>query len=414
MSHETPDVAPAFDASNIPSTEKPPQPLPPQFFKIHVDNKDLTSANVRFTWCLTKAATDLLRDKNVAHPFLLVTVVTERADGRIGYDEVDRIIYPLEQGMGLVQFNRPGTFTISAIIIWVGKTEPSSSRKSSLRSLNCLLGGNQYESGFVYHHRTVLNADKSIDWERLDGMGNGTLPRAEQFDVTIDESLFAKQPAPWVWTWCNLWFDRRPRNACTFRKRWIFAFTLKPFIALAYVTWLTIVRTIFTIAFLLWGRRLRAITFSAIRHPFAMQLKDLDADDTPQGNWVETNRHGEGRSWLLQQILPPWRITLFVLISWFLLMRFPLLFSIGLLMCAIALVGGFIYHLILTHSPKVDQDEARRRTARYYETKLDPLVCDADEDPDVKPTLASLPASHRTLYVRFLAAKNELCLPFRT
>ncbi len=45
--------------------------------------------------------------------------------------------------------------------------------------------------------------------------------------LLLPEELFAKKPSGWVSNWANLWHRYQPNDQCSYRKRLIFAFTLK-------------------------------------------------------------------------------------------------------------------------------------------------------------------------------------------
>ncbi len=80
-------------------------------------------------------------------------------------------------------------------------------------------------------------------------------------EFTVPEELFAKRPSTktggWIWNWANEWYKKDPIDECAYRKRKIFAFTLKPLLVLFFsvlkLTWFLIKNSMFwSIYGLMW------------------------------------------------------------------------------------------------------------------------------------------------------------------
>ena len=125
-----------------------------------------------------------------------------------------------------IGFDKPGRHRVIALAVEEG-TESKNAFKELFK-----------EYAWDYYHNHINPEDIYVH------MQNGLLPNIPGFKVvaatikefTIPEELFAKKPqgafGGFIWNWVNLWYEKSPVDQCAFRKRCIFAFTLKPFIFL--------------------------------------------------------------------------------------------------------------------------------------------------------------------------------------
>lgn len=399
-----------------------------RYLKLHVNNNDRTNANVQFTWCLTAEGTRMLRERRVFHPFLLINVARRNPSGEINLIEFHREIYPLDQGMALLQFRRPDTYLVFATIIWAEDNgKPLSSRNDSLAVVSSVFERTWMRNNGFRFDLTEPGREELV-YNALRAVGISSIEQTERFDVMIDESLFAPEPVGWVWKWANLHFSAKPENSCNFRKRLIYAFSLGAVLELLFL----MLKVVFGLGDacyqLLRGIRPTALTLAPIISARGDLFSTLREDKKRHASWVEEDRDGKARHWLFRELMPPWRILLAALYTWSVMHYLsPLKSSIVLTLTAVA-VSVWLRHIKQKKHTPVDQEQeqaqVRIREARVrekedailretYAKRYEPLVCEPNEPDTVVPSVEALPPSHRTLHVRFLDAKTKMCLPFR-
>lgn len=82
----------------------------------------------------------------------------------------------------------------------------------------------------------VADVERAIRLNRFHDIGPDVIG-ASIAEVEVPPELFAKRSqtalGKAMWNWINLWYKENPHDQCAYRKRWLFAFTLKPFAWLA-------------------------------------------------------------------------------------------------------------------------------------------------------------------------------------
>ncbi len=249
------------------------------------------------------------------------------------------------------------------------------------------------------------------------------------------------------------WGWKKPKNQCEWRPRKIFAFSLQPFLVFGFYlpvrTCYAVFKTIFC---LLIGFYPNKIGWKAIIHPFNMDCSDIaDKEDLKDGRnyWWITKSDRKERSRLEKIFMSP--ITAYSLAIVFLIavalnlfyfasiIRFLewdvllacLLFSVLAMGSVLVLywISMFILDCFFSKILEKRAQELRDRKwaaeeerikeekrlfqsslSFFYEQRLQPLAC--TQRPR-EATLASLPESHRTMWLRFMDIKVKACKPFR-
>ncbi|MFA6430000.1 MAG: hypothetical protein WCV84_05930 [Patescibacteria group bacterium] len=440
---------------------EPTGPKPPEhWFKLNFPHEEAhkSSPGVIFTWCLHPDLVKELQQRNICHPALLVVAVdmdkmkglsdwiktnspqNHEIEGRV---TALRVVFPLDQGMGRIEFHRPGRYCLLATIIAEQAHTKDSTDLVHARRLNALhsmwrdrsngwhllllnttalatgeLAFDTQPSTYGLEDFTAVSYFSHLFVERdKDGLAK-SVAGVEETEIEIDESLFAKEPPQWLQNWGNLLFDTSPRNECDFRRRLILAFTLQPFLVAIWLLFRTLVYGVIAFFLALTGHRIK---LSAMLQsfgsygPFRRLLNGPDIFED-EGLWTRTRKDKTTRPWWQAILLMPitWVVGWGILELLVRIVERAPKFSLGVMggvaFCVMA--GILAYHLMARSAHLAAQpDVLAQRTMRFYKTRLEPLTCTLGGPQDA--TLKALPPSHRTLIVRFLDLKQRVCLPFR-
>ena len=449
-------ATPPQPASSAESTEpvvpvEPPKPLP-QLFRLNVDHADHASPNLQFTWCLTREAVKALEEVDAKYPHLLIVAATKekpeysgctckdceaaksRGEEKFEWVQVDRQIYPLDQGYGQIQFTKANTFHVFAYVIWEGR-HSSGTRREEIENLR------KYEER---KEQYPLEWSREINFNDPDHRNLrwhlSCFDRKEEIEVKIDPSLFANPLPGWAMWWTNLWFEGKSRDECSWRRRALLAF-LGPQIVLVpiWIVLRALVCLVYAIglgAFGYW-----AISLKPIIHPFKMDITMVNQTEQ------EKQRRRE-RSLLLDAMLTPilWPIfsgIVYGLVrfrgwiahaaTWSVtgIVRFlhnhsvaALLVGVLCTLIAVSLFRWFTMSDAEQHRKELVRRDSIRRTnqliselrraetARYYRERINPLACSAGGPKQA--SMMALPKSHRTVVVRWMDLKARVCKPFQT
>ncbi len=212
---------------------------------IHTNMDQAPTLPIR--WCLNKDTVDMMQEKNIMHPMVLISILKEHPTR--GWEDVDRHLVPVDQMMHYVSFNSPGRHKVNiSIVTYDGwKDNELSTCKSVLRDkwLDKYEGSREYKNSLVgssgepkYIHTLELDPEYEPLSEAYKILERGW--PGETIDISVDANLFAPEPPRWLKSWVNWMFPERPVDQCSFRRRFIFAFTVQPFIFLvvSLVLWM--------------------------------------------------------------------------------------------------------------------------------------------------------------------------------
>lgn len=465
MNEEALPETAAVDETAVPVTSKS------TLLHLIVDENDHTSPSLRFSWCLRPAGLEALRERAARYPHLLVIIAKERqGDWQPAvyglYEEVDRLVIPLDQAYGAYEFERPGRFAMFATVVWSDRED--SGKRAALKQLRGLLQTNSLGDG--YEHATIFHHDRFA-------MHPGHCYRIDDMDmvhIKIDESLFAKEPPRWLWNWANLFHETPAKNQCMYRHR-LFVLSLpKAPLALLLALWHVLFRILFVPAFLLSGWRPNSLNLRPIYHPFSTSLDEMTGlarydhyamySKDALGNscrraiheriirmpitWVLAYVAGFAAIWYFERQLLIALHAVVHAITWLIIELFHLFWnnSTMIILISLTVVASRLLHnhlklldatetvnkpktearerevrrlqqererLALEHQKQEHRARERARLDTFYAARLQPLTCSSDTPREGQTvSVAALPASHRTIVVRFMELKSKVCLPF--
>lgn len=183
---------------------------------------EILNGDVPVRWCVTPSLVKEMEDAGMIDPHVLVMTYRKK-NGH----EMHRQLVPITDLMTYARFSKAGEMGISAWII------------------NGAIGRKRLHEDFtarlVGEHRTSLIS-------RYDGTPNESIGDISfaycGVDVIIPDGVFGKEPSPWVKWFANLWHESRPVDECSFRRRMIFAFTLKWIPVLVFAMFIVAARII--------------------------------------------------------------------------------------------------------------------------------------------------------------------------
>lgn len=377
-------------------------------FELKIASIDASSGTIPVSWCVDTETLKLLSDKGTKDPQVVIVVAPDGPTYHITKEY--RKVVPLEDLMTYVEFRAAGPNKIWGFI--------SKRSKKDARDRYLSREAGQYhtdilsDDGNNFCH--AFSVEYNPDNEHLN---------SPSVSVKVPKQCFAKEPWAWEKTWVNHFFRSKCVDQCEYRRRRIFAYTIQPVIMFFNL----LVRF-----FLLVGASLiaaRDITAMPMIHPLRYSIGDawdscfggsfaiqhLEEDD--RSNWepkgvLETYSYVFRSFWSLP--LMPVIATPLLLLTYF--HCWFILSIIGVfVVCMLLMVG--IVSAILTGSLRSffrstsSENEEEQEDKLWYmdREQMDMLVC----TPDKKPlTLASLPASKKTLRLRFLDLKSKVCRPF--
>lgn len=401
--------------------------IPDGLFQLKCDQTEVSNPTITIRWCLSPQASRKLLNMKAENPHVLIIISSEHAG-----DDCDRYLFRLNQTIAYIPLRWPGKIEIQAILL-AGKDRSQLRKDSRQESL--------HDIKHEYAKKIYFGADST------------TLE--DVIKIEVPEDIFAPEPRPWVKKWVNLGYEsKKPVDQCQFRRRFIFAFTLKPLAAVAWITLTVLFRTLAAIVITLFGKT--GVSFKPIIHPF----RD-DTDDVWYGcglrkyDWFWDNIYSFGAfrflfRWLIIPHLTFCLIFLgspILMIVWRIKYGDPfseslafftsqpvlgiLLWILGLSLAiplALNLLGFVIATLVSVLSPRLnarqkakkqirheqeEQDRLRRLEAAqsyWQHVEASPLACSYG---DLRPQLDALPPEYRTLRLRFKHFKARVCRPFR-
>lgn len=364
---------------------------------------------VALRWCVSRGILDVLRSKQVLNPLLFISVI-----GQEDKNEVERRLFPLSDAMIYIHLRKPGSFVINAFIVW----SKENTKGGDQALTNQLLGLNRW-GNFEFHLR---NHAGEIRQDRLEeACGYQT---EAKIDIQVPEEFFAPEPKDWEKWWVNLWHDTAPIDQCAFRKRRMLAYSLQPPIELGRVILLPIIRLVYGLGLLLIGQR---INFWTIFHPYENKTKDVKWEDEEFAQFVTWSKEGDQHPgyFILCHPLVILPLLTFVItitrLGWWgeTLKAGSYILPIFLVICLFAWWACKKYfekeaialrqEQRVARQKEVEKNYRQERLRRVYDNDLSAVTCTGTP---LKATVADLPATKRTIRLRFLDIKSKVCKPF--
>ncbi|MFH0846237.1 MAG: hypothetical protein V1851_02460 [Patescibacteria group bacterium] len=423
------------------------KPEKEDFFELIVSNPNHASPFLQFSWCVNKKGIECLRKEQVLHPFLLVVILNKKAYGEEWEDYI-RQLYPLDRGLGHIEFNRPGEYKIHASVIWTFNS--SKGRQQKVEDARKELY-NKYKDIKRGKYSYNLHDEETY---RPDYLEHNTLSYHDKISVIVDKNLFAPEPSNRMKWWVNmLWDYKKPKNQCDWRRRKIIAFSIQPLLVLIFLIIRSIIAVAWVIFLLFIGYYPNKIGWKAVIHPFDMNICDIvdttyDIKNVDNYWWI-TNPDRIERSKVEKILMSPitgyglvivflifvesniFRMaTLIGFLDWnillacFIFVIVVMATSLLLYKICILIINRFFSKKLKLHAEerlrrKQEEETKRKRNEQmafqsslsfFYDQRLKPLAC---TERTREATLTSLPETHRTLQLRFMDLKVKVCKPFR-
>ncbi len=148
-----------------------------------------------------------------------VLVIIQHESEKGSFAEGIRKLIPLSRGSDFVCFESAGKHWVTFVALKLIKQE----------------GGEEWINRYFKelrpgHYKDAIFIDpEGIPGVRFEASYETLCVAAVASKILIlPKDLFAKKSSSGVWKWANLWYRYEPTDQCDYRKRLIFAFTLKP------------------------------------------------------------------------------------------------------------------------------------------------------------------------------------------
>ena len=211
--------------------EIPATPEAPWRFTFYEHPENIPgSAQKRFQWCISPEALHLLKNACVENASVLIVTVDEKRRER-------RQVVPLSDMQALLQFNEPGQHTVYAIVV-----NSKAINEKSLSQFYLSL-----ERPYTYKHQVFYYGGQDLTRGAIQEVTFET----RNVVVGVDANEFATSLPPALEWWINVGHDTDSYDTCSMRRRMIFAFTIKPFIAIV-VAFMVAVLWVASLVYALW------------------------------------------------------------------------------------------------------------------------------------------------------------------
>jgi hypothetical protein len=362
-----------------------------EMFTLLVDTTDAQSATIPVRWCLKKNGVTRLKEAGIAYPYVLL-ICRNTASGH-----EQRWLKKLDEMLTYVAFHGPGENTLHAIL--VGSSEENG--KDAEKKYLAIEGGK-------YTYRFFNPEGEPIRKKFLRELASSSET------ITVDAQFFAPALPSWLNWWVNLWFETKPKDQCQVRRRAILAFTLQAALIAIFLSARMACAIIIMLWTLLMGRW-PAHFWQTIFHPW-------------RGNTV-TGVYKDSADWpifgwnMLLNIFRPaipifgYIIARFSIWSWHYEEARDVYAFFGyatgvVIACVIIMVVCSLYfeklkiHLKEVHRLRKLKMAILRR--RQLGEDIEPLLCMNLPMGSV----TDIPASKKTIGLRFAGFKALVCKPF--
>lgn len=373
--------------------------------RLIVNNPTSADPVIGVRWCLSK---EELNDVNsyattdASDTLRILLVVAYERGGE------DRYVLPLSDVMTFISFRQPGNHKLLAA---VGKYNDYMEKK--------ILAKVSFR-----HYDMVLLRDGTITtfYDRV----NICRPATDTL-VSVSEEHFPPEPWKWVRKIADMGFSYPSQDQCQLRRRKISI----PFKLVGLGFWFvctTILR--FLIASIMSTGTARKVSWSAVIHPWSMDLFDV-TKHVPYfwftESWIRRDSDGNNRNkaWL---ILHPWiwmlafsvltviklvtkESYLHLLWKFFYLLALAFINGGWILVPIILVIFGFIFFVTYVSS---NEWINKRTVARHvkYKAKMkesqELLTCQTGLQPDP----ATIPIRNQSIRLIYLDVKRRVCKPF--
>lgn len=422
-----------------PPPQSPPARLdeqdPPALFTLEFQKTDGADAVLPFRWHLTPHGVEALEQLEIENPHLLI-FVTQEVVGLDRFREVARMLIPIAQGNQLhyLRFDRPGVCRLRAVIVHGSSRERLKERFMSHGA-----------DGLVYT-RDSRGAVYSLCELFSESTGMPSAAALNKFlgcvatvPLTVDSGHFAQPIPDTTWSrFVNSAYSRPPADQCDYRRRQL----LSPLWALAVVGLL-----IFRIVALVVTATVK-IFLVLLALLLGCRIDEIELDFAEHGNFQDILGAGISSYYSFTDTRGETRPTYQAML------RIPLLYLVNIPACVRLISGGdsgqsasywgsvivlgitgFVFFIaVLVHilewfftsrasrKEAVNQqgdEQVDARAQRLLEQRRAALLQLVDTGDDTKAvkvgvdlSYEQLPATERTLRVRYQRLKAKVCAPF--
>lgn len=370
--------------------------------ELHVANTDVTTGSISVGWCVSLETIKILAENGWKNPaIVIVTAPQTKNSGGKNYNSSreKRFVFPMKDLVGYVHFLTAGHNNIWGFIAQDVKTAKDkfldhNGLHYNTQLLDC--NGEEwtyYLKSFLSNPYTTLDHDHEIK----------TLLTKEPVNVFVPNEVFAPEPAAWEKAWVNHLFPvTKVADQCEFRRRRLFAYTIQPI--LMGFNWL------FRFLALVISSLFAARTWNldGVLHPLNESFSDaMDVLDLSEGSYCIGQGKDKIRNYATLPFMP------ILLIAYFLVWKFHAVSGASMVVLSVMSLGAFtgaVVYLIgrfFDHRNKV----AEKAPAWYMNQDELPYITCSVDGPKAT-TVSQLPASKRTIGLRFAELKNKVCKPF--
>lgn len=415
-----------------------------RLLELHIQDPNVQTGSVPISWCVDRQVFKDLADGRCRNPHLLIVIAP--LESYHPSKEVRKVV-PLKDLMTYVDFSRPGPNRVYGLVVgshrdhylrrsrgrwdtdvlkrdgsgirndWTGEPDPEEADEAAILE-KALTVGDEDEFEGEDADPEIAAASEKDEAEGPAAMTEDEKRASEEkiarmvrhavgvyatasLDVTVPKECFAKEPPAWEQAFVNLWHATQPVDQCSYRRRRLFSYFVKSWLcALIYVC--TYVP--YTLFLLLIGAR--GLNFSPLRHPISQDIGDMwDKDD----GTVFVPRWESSWRWAILPLMP--LICIPVGVGIWLMLRYGMAGAImmwtgivvgALLVILLCVAGGFGY--------RDYRKERREKTPAWYLSEEEQALLACAGGP--RTSLKDLPASRRTIRLRFLDLKAKVCRPF--
>lgn len=361
-------------------------------------DRAVQNAIVPVRWCVERETLEVLRQKGVKKPYVLIVVPSE-------FGEDDRWLAPLEQLVEYVQFQRSGKNYILATIVWIKEDD----LPFNLDRMFLWKKSDKYKKHLVDFDYQSDDSDGGYKKINPELRSIGDRLGFTRIEVVVPEQLFAKKAPEWEQRWVNLWYESKPKDQCQYRKRRVLAYTIQPPAILLWMMLKTLFCVILAAFLLMFG--MRGVSLKPLIHPFRNDAGDV---------WRDVKKNGSvflpelfGLTFYPAFTAAPIIVVPVFMLAWLISHSWLIgLFAVLIVFFAACILGatGLLVAIIL-ESLLMNKASKAEKTVKYsqlYGKEDDLLMCNGQ----IAPNINALPKDKKTIHLRYMNFKARWCKPF--
>lgn len=373
---------------------------------LHVVDKSVDTGTVKVSWCLSPEGLELLAKRKVYHPKILISVIPLDLQPENALDVVKehRYLFNLQDLIGFVPMRYPGKVALFATVVWID-TKYDGARAHRLIEKN---SKNEYKYQLMMISGVGLSVRKGAGQEFYllkadsdpENYGYKDLLTLEaRADVIVPDGIFAKEPSAWEKKWVNWLFKEKACDQCNFRRRRIFAYSLQiPIFVLIYC-W-----RIVGLTFLLSITSL-SISLLPLTRPLEADTANIDTSDEDDLG-IRIIPPGESHLRYIFLLFTPFVVG--SLVSLYIFASNTVFITV--ITFAMMLFFGIIFGCEAKRIAKKRNKKEEKSSWFDDEDEVEYLTCTGSGSR--YQNVGDLPRKHRTVKLRLMDLKSQVCRPF--